>query len=85
MVTIGVMVISISENNMVEMKLRSGKTLVSSFRAAIEDDYLLKRRLDANRYGDLIRTFAYNSGAAEVVIVDYDFNIISGKIGRAHV
>ncbi len=79
MVTMGVMVISISENNMVEMKLRSGKTLVSSFRAAIEDDYLLKRRLDANRYGDLIRVFAYNSGAAEVVVVDDYFNLISGK------
>ena len=79
MITIGVMVIAISENNMVEMKLRSGKTLVSSFRVAIEDDYLLKRRLDADRYEDLIRTFAYNSGAAEVVIVDYDFNIISVK------
>ena len=79
MITIGVMVIAISENNMIEMKLRSGKTLVSSLRAAIEDDYLFKRRLDANRYGDLIRTFAYNSGAAEVVIIDYDFNLISGK------
>lgn len=79
MITIGVMVIAISENNMIEMKLRSGKTLVSSFQAAIEDDYLLKRRLDANRYGDLIRAFTYNSGAAEVVIVDDDFNLISGK------
>jgi len=79
MITIGVMVIAISENNMVEMKLRSGKTLVSSLRAAIEYDYLLKRRLDAGRYEELIRTFAYNSGAAEVVVVDYDFNIISGK------
>ena len=79
MTTIGVMVIAISENNMLEMKLRSGKTLVSFLRDAIEDDYLLKRRLDADRYGDLIRTFAYNSGAAEVVVVDYDFNIISGK------
>ncbi len=79
MITIGIMVIAISEKNMVEMKLRSGKTLLSSLRAAIEDDYLLKRRPDADRYGDLIRKFVYNSGAAEVVIVDYDFNIISRK------
>lgn len=79
MITMGVMIISISEKNMVEMKLRSGNTLAYSFRTAIEDDYLLKRRLDADRYGDLIRTFAYNSGAAEVVVVDYDFNIISWK------
>ena len=79
MITIGIMVISISEKNMVEMKLRSGKTLAYSFRAALEDDYLLKRRMDADRYRDLIRTFSYNSGADEVVVVDYDFNVISGK------
>lgn len=79
MVTMGVMFISISENNIIEMKIRSAKTLVSSFQAAIEDDYLLKRRLDADRYGDLIRTFTYNSGASEVAIVDYDINLISGK------
>ncbi|MDT8317133.1 MAG: ATP-binding protein [bacterium] len=79
MITMGVMVISISEKNMVEMKLRSGKTLVSSFRTAIEDDYLFKRRSDEDRYGELTRKFAYNSGASELVVVDYNFNIISGK------
>jgi len=82
MITIGVMVVNISENNMVRMKERDGKTLVTSFRSIVESATLFHSASETINLQNLVNVFAMESGASEVIIANDRFSIIADYVSR---
>jgi len=80
LVTIGVIVVKISENNMVNMKINSGKALVSSLRSNIEVSYTRQERLEEAGIQKMIENFSSLGQAIEVLVVSSDYKVVAAKV-----
>ena len=69
-ISIGVMVIKVSERNMIDMKIRSGKATTALFRDLLEDVHFREGMLRIDLLQIFIDDFSDSSGAGEVSVVD---------------
>lgn len=77
-ITVGIMVLKISENNMVNMRIESKKALLTSLRKTVEDGYVVGGKMSSGKLQRLIDDFAPLGGADEIVAVDTQYRIIAG-------
>lgn len=77
--TVGVMVIKIFENNMVAMKIDSGKKVAAHFANSVEKEYLNMGRLDDKALSPLIDDFVSHELAKEVLVIGKDHIILSSS------
>lgn len=75
-ISIGIMVIKVSERNMIDMKMGSGRATIALFRALLDDVHFRKGRLRTDLLQIFIEDFSANSGASEVSVVDGNRKIL---------
>lgn len=77
--TIGIVVVKVSENNMINLKINNGKVLVSSLRSNIEVSYTSKEELEVSGIQKMIENFSSFGQVIEVVVVSKDYKIVAAK------
>jgi len=78
-VTIGIIVVKVLENNMVNLKINNGKALVSSLRSNIEVSYLGDGRLETGGIQKMIDNFSSFGQTIEVVVISNNYKIAAVK------
>lgn len=75
--TVGIMVIKIFENNIVDMRSSDGEILASYIQKTVEDSFVSKGKILLKGLQPSIDTFTRQSRASDVVVVDSDFKILA--------